>query len=931
MTDAAPMLQQYRKLKAQFPDAILLFRLGDFYEMFDEDARLISKQLGLFLTARRFSKSVKLAMCGVPFRQLTPYVAKLLALGHKVAVADQMEMPSQARKLIARAVVRVITPGTVVEEALLADNAQNYLVALAPGRTRVGGDGVEGWGLAAVDLSTGDFVTAQFDGPEAWPQALEELAVLQPSELLLPAPLLEDESWRASLQGIRPARLSPLPIEAFDPAAAQERLLRHLAVQSLHPFGCAGLPLATAAAGAALYYLQENQLSELTHLRDLETFHPEASVGLDGVTRRNLELTATLRDGRVQGSLFDVLNRTTTPMGARLLRRWIQQPLLDLARITERLDAVEELTGRTTADSGQRTADGGQPTTDDPPIPNPQSPISNPRSPFLRSDLRTLLSGLHDVERVVGRIGMGTANARDLAALRRALQRLPRIKAVLAQARSTRLVALNGELDELADLVGLIGSALVEDPPLLLRDGGLIRPDYHSELNSLRQSAAAGRGWLTAYEAQERERTGIPSLRVRYNQVFGFFVEVPRSKSGLVPAEYERKATISHAERFITPALRAREAEILSSEERANELEYDLFVQLRQTVAQHSDRLRRAARILAEVDVLGGLAETAVHHNYARPLVDESGVIQIEEGRHPVVERLLPEGSRFVANDIRLDGDGRRLLIVTGPNMSGKSVLSRQVALTALMAQMGSFVPARAARIGLVDRIFVRAGASDDITQGRSTFLVEMSETAYILRHATSRSLVVLDEVGRGTSTYDGMALAWAVGEELHSRIAARTLFATHFHELTGLADELEGVCNVSLAVVEQGQEVVFLYRLVEQGADRSYGVQVARLAGVPEHVVQRARELMERMAGAGESPAQEPVEGESLPAPVGVALREVSPVYRTGDGLLAAADDEAVWAVVRELFRLDIANLTPVQALVTLNRLQGRLAGREG
>ncbi|MGB5048795.1 MAG: DNA mismatch repair protein MutS, partial [Caldilineaceae bacterium] len=539
--------------------------------------------------------------------------------------------------------------------------------------------------------------------------------------------------------------------------------------------------------------------------------------------------------------------------------------------------------------------------------------------------------------------GMGTANARDLSSLRRTLQRIPRIKKMLANAESARLVSLRGELgelDDLADVVTLIAAALVDEPPLLLRDGGLIRAGYHPELNNLREAAAAGRAWLTEYEAQQRERTGISNLRVRYNQVFGFFVEVPRSKSGQVPDEYERKATISHAERFITPDLRAREAEILSTEERANELEYDLFVELRQTVAAQSDRLRRAARILAEVDVLAGLAETAVQQNYARPVVDESDTIHIEEGRHPVVERLLPEGSRFVANDIRLDGTARRLLIVTGPNMSGKSVLSRQAALTVLMAQIGSFVPARSAHIGLVDRIFVRAGASDDITQGRSTFLVEMSETAYILRHATARSLVVLDEVGRGTSTYDGMALAWAVGEELHSRIAARTLFATHFHELTGLAEELEGAQNVSLAVVEQGHEVVFLYRLVDEGADRSYGVQVARLAGVPEHVVQRARELMERMAGAGESPAQAltaqastpqtSTDGEepSLPAAVGMTLREVSPAYRTGDGLLAPVDDELVWAVVRELFRQDVANLTPVRALVLVNEWQQRLRG---
>ena len=917
MADATPMLQQYRQLKKRFPDAILLFRLGDFYEMFDEDARLISKQLGLVLTARRFSKGVKMAMCGVPFRQLSTYTAKLLERGHKVAVADQMEEAGKSRGLIPREIVRVITPGTVVEESLLAEKSQNVLAALAPA-----GDV---WGLAAVDLSTGEFVTAQFAGAAGWAQLLEEMNVLRPSELIVPAPLAEDEAWLAELGDLRPARISPLEAERFEPDDARRRLLAHFGVPSLEAYGCAALPQATAAAGATLAYLQAYQLSDLAHLRGLETYRAEACVGIDPVTRRNLELTATLRDGRVQGSLLGVLDRTVTAMGARLLRRWIQQPLLDLAPIRARLDAVEELTGRPTADGGPTTGDR-RPTTDDPSIsqsPNLQSPA------FLRADLRKLLDGVHDMERSVGRVGFGTANARDLAGLRRTLSRIPRVKGLLKQARAPRLVALNEELDPLQDVAGLIADALVDSPPILLKDGGLIRPDFHPELVRLRESAAEGRAWLAAYEAEERERTGIASLRVRYNQIFGFFVEVPRSKSGLVPEEYERRATITHAERFVTPALQSRESAILSAEDRANELEYELFVELRRQVAAHSQRLLAAASILAELDVLASLAETAVHHNYCRPTVDESGEIDIREGRHPVVEQLLGDGKRFVPNDIRLDGDARRMLILTGPNMSGKSVLTRQVALTALLAQMGSFVPAAAARIGLVDRMFVRAGASDDITQGRSTFLVEMSETAYILRHASARSLVVLDEVGRGTSTYDGMALAWAVGEELHDAIGCRTLFATHFHELTALADQLGGASNASLAVAEEGQEVVFLHRLVEGGADRSYGVQVARLAGVPEHVIARARELMGRLTDAGTSPK---LNRADLSTAGGTALREMGAVYATGrgDGLLIPAEDELVWAVVRELFRLDVANLTPVRALLLVNEWQQRLRGGE-
>jgi len=733
--ELTPMLRQYRQLKARFPDAILLFRLGDFYEMFEEDARLVSRQLGLVLTSRRFSKGVKLPMCGVPYRQLTTYIARLLALGHKVAVAEQLEEAGKARRLMRRDVVRVITPGTVVEEDLLEEKAQNFLVALAPLRQGLGKPGrssqttiaCDGWGLAAVDLSTGEFVTTQFEGVQAQVRLLEELDVLHPSEIVLPADLVQDEAWMAGLrdllQGHRPTRFSPLDPSGFDPTAARQRLLDHLGAVSLEPYGCEDLPLATAAAGAALRYLQESQVSDLAHLRDLVTGHPEATVGLDSVTRRNLELIRTLREGKVQGSLLGVLDRTVTPMGARLLRRWIQQPLLELELIQARLDAVEELCSQPAAS----------------PVPSPrpwgereeQGRRKEPGG-LLRADLRRLLDGVHDVERLVGRVGFGTANARDLVALRGALERIPRIKRILRKTHSPHLQALDSNLsaDELGTVAALITQALVETPPTLLKEGGLIRPGYHAELDQLRQVAAEGRDWLATYEAQERERTGIPTLRVRYNQVFGFFIEVPRSKADRVLPNYERRATITHAERFITPELKAREAEILSAEDRANELEYNLFVDLRQRVAAYTDHLQRAARALAEVDVLATLAEVAAHNNYTRPIVDDSDVIEIKDGRHPVVEQTMPDGIRFVPNDTRLDEAEQRLLVITGPNMSGKSVYIRQVALIALMAQMGSFVPATSARVGLVDRIFVRAGATDDIAQGRSTFLVEMGETA---------------------------------------------------------------------------------------------------------------------------------------------------------------------------------------------------------
>jgi DNA mismatch repair protein MutS len=859
------MLKQYRALKARYPDALLFFRLGDFYELFDDDARTAARELEIVLTTRRFSKEVRLPMCGVPYRRVTAYIGRLIERGYKVAVAEQMENARKAKGLIQREVVRLVTPGTVVEEALLPDKAENYIVALAAG------DEKQGHGLAIVDLSTGEFAATQTDD---WPRLLEELSRLQPREYVLPSDLAADEAFTASLKAVRPARISPLDRAHFQPAAAGERLMAHFGVASLEAYGCEGLPLATAAAEAALAYLQESQLSELSHLRRLTTYSLANFVSLDSVTRRNLELTRTLREGRTSGSLFWALDATVTAMGARLLRRWINQPLRDPAHIEARLNAVENLVN----------------------------------DHFLRADLRDLLDGLYDVERLVGRIGFGNANARDLVALRVVLERLPDVKALLDKATAARLQALNASLDALQDVTDLIRRAVVDSPPILVREGGMIQPGYNDRLDALRAAAAEGRDWLATLEASERERTAIPNLRVKYNGVFGFFIEVTKSHLDKVPPEYERRATVRHAERFVTPELKRKEADILSAEDRADELEYTLFVALRRQVAAESARLQTAARVLAELDATAALAENAARHDYARPTVTNSAKIDVRQGRHPVVERTLPGGERFVPNDVYLDGEDSRLVIVTGPNMAGKSVYIRQVALIVLMAHMGSFVPAVSAQVGLADRIFIRTGATDDIAQGRSTFLVEMSETAHILRHATPHSLVVLDEVGRGTSTYDGVGLAWAVGEFLHDESRARTLFATHFHELTALADEHAGVRNVSLAVAEQADEIVFLRQVVPGGADRSYGVQVARLAGLPERVIVRAAEVMKHLERA------ERREGKAIQS-VQEAAAQQSPF---------PADEEAVWAVLRELYGLDIANLTPVQALVILNRLQG-------
>jgi DNA mismatch repair protein MutS len=905
-----PMLRQYRDLKGRYPDALLFYRLGDFYELFEEDARTAARELGLVLTSRRFSKKVRLPMCGVPYRTVTGYVARLLQAGHKVAIAEQMEDARRTKGLVRRDVVRVITPGTVVEEELLPQKAQNFLVSIvvedkasrrsadwqkSPATQSTKPARVPTFGLSVVDLSTGEYATTQGAG---WAALTEEIQRLQPSEIVLPVRLAGDEVWTKGLRervesGSQPLRLSAVPDAQATSEAARARLMEHFGLASLEGCGIEGCPLALAAAGSALFYLQDSQLSDLAHLRVLSTYDLADFVSLDTTTRRNLELTATLREGRTEGSLLGVLDHTQTAMGARLLRRWIHQPLLDLDRIRARLDAVEELAS-----------------------PGPEAQPGGGGSAFLRADLRRLLDGVYDVERLVGRVGFGNANARDLAALRRSLIRIPRVKALLSGTRSAHLGALDADLDELGDVAEAIGRALVERPPVLVREGGLFRPGYYPDLDLLRRQAAEGRDWLTTFEAAERERLDIPNLRVKYNQVFGFFIEVTRSHLNKVPPEYERRATVRNAERFVTPELKAREAKILAAEDRADDLEYDLFVDLRRQVAAESGRLLAAARVLSALDVLATLAEVAARHGYVRPTIDGSRCIEIHEGRHPVVEQLLPGGEPFVPNDSHLDEESR-LLIITGPNMAGKSVLVRQVALIVLMAQMGSFVPARSARIGLADRIFTRVGASDDIAQGRSTFLVEMSETAHILTHATERSLVILDEVGRGTSTYDGMSLAWAVAADLHDRVGARTLFATHYHELTALPDQLAAARNYNLAVAEQDGQVIFLRRLVPGGADRSYGLHVARLAGVPEPVVSHAQAVMARLKGTESAPARR---GSASLADI---IRETEAPYQ------APAEDGARQAVLHELDGLDIANLTPVQALVTLNEWQARLRNR--
>jgi DNA mismatch repair protein MutS len=903
-----PMLSQYRQIKARFPDAIVLFRLGDFFETFEEDARIAARELELVLTSRSFAKGVRLPMAGVPHHHVQSYIAKLIDRGYKVALVEQLEDPKKTKKLVKRDVVRVITPGTVVEDALLRAKSENYLAAIvnqpSPPALLPGGERGEAFGLALIDLSTGEFATTQIEGADAEAELFDELQRVQASEFVLPPALLNDDHFVARLKAIRSARLSPIEAQLCECKTARQTLLDHFHVKTLAGFGCEQLPVAIAAAGAALAYLKSNQphnenISPLLHLNQLWTFSLAEYMTLDMVTRRNLEL---ILPSPVSGegvgvrarSLFGVLDHTVTAMGARLLKRWVQQPLLDLDQIRARLEAVDELHG----------------------------------DAFLREDVRRLLDGLYDVERLVGRIGFGNANARDLIALKVTLVRLPQIKARLAQAQSDRLRELEQQLDQLNDVAALVDRAIVDHPPILIREGGLIKSGYNTALDELREQVMQGKTWLSDLEEKERARTGIKSLRVRYNEVFGFFIEVPRSAAKQVPTNYERRATITHAERYVTPELKSKETHILAAEDRMKDLEYDLFAQLRREVAQHAARLQTAARVLAQIDVLISLAEVAARYGYVKPIVDDGDTIEIKEGRHPVVERFLHDES-FVPNDVRLDADTQRVLILTGPNMSGKSVFVRQVALIVLLAQIGSFVPASYARLGLIDRVFTRVGASDDIAQGRSTFLVEMSEASHILRHATLRSLVILDEVGRGTSTYDGISLAWAIAEELHNVVGAKTLFATHYHELTQLeTDESiqthgSAIKNYTMAVKEQGDSVIFLRQVIPGGAEKSFGIHVARLAGLPERVVERAEEMLARLEESRSTTDDRlqttddglQVISSGQSSVVGGQLREERAEYDARIDL---------WrGILQQLLAIDIANMTPLQALNVLNEMQ--------
>jgi DNA mismatch repair protein MutS len=876
-----PMMERYLEVKGQNPGSLLLFRMGDFYELFFDDAQLAAKLLGLTLTSRDKGSPNPVPMAGFPYHALESYLEKLIHAGMRVAICDQVEDARLAKGLVRREVTRVVTPGTLVDEGLLDPRKCNFLASVWPEKPLLG--------LAWLELSTGRFIAAQVD-----PQSLaDELARIEPAECLVPEQTLPPVIT-ATLNGREGMLTTQRPNWSFARADCRRLLFEHFGTATLDGFDLDENSPGVAAAGALLQYVQETQKSALGHIVRLEPYRRGSSLLIDESTRRSLELTETLRTGTREGSLVAVIDETVTPMGARVLAERLANPLTDVASIDERLDAVEELT----------------------------------EDAVLTRDVRDELDRAYDLERLTARVATARAGPRDLACLAQTLSLLPKLKARLSARRSQRLVQLEQQLDLCADVRGEIEKALADEPPLGTTEGNIFRAGFNPQLDELRGLARGGKDWIARYQAEEITRTGIPNLKVGFNRVFGYYLEVTASHAGKVPADYTRKQTLKNQERYITPPLKEHEEKVLRAEEQAVALEQELFAALRDGVARQSKRLTGTAAALAEIDVLAALATAAVRHNYCRPELCAEPVLDVRDGRHPVLDRLKPSGE-FVPNDIRLGAtseapqtDGAptpvygRVQIITGPNMAGKSTYIRQAALIVILAQMGSFVPARSARIGIADRIFARVGASDELGKGQSTFMVEMAETARILNAATSRSLVILDEIGRGTSTYDGISLAWAVTENLHDVVGCRTLFATHYHELTELTQTLSAASNWNVAVREDADDVIFLHRIVPGTADKSYGIHVARLAGVPQPVVERARVILESLEADHVDEAGRP----KVPA------RTTRPAARKQLELFDA-DSHPILEALREL---DLDRMTPLAALEKLHALRDGL-GAEG
>ena len=886
---STPLMRQYSAIKARHPNALLLFRLGDFYELFFEDAVVASRELQITLTSRNKEKGEPIPMCGVPYHAAEGYIAKLIRKGFRVAICDQLEEPQAAKKLVNREVTRVVSPGTAIDSQVLEPRANNYLAAAAARHGSIG--------LALADLSTGDFRATEFSGSEAASRVAEELSRLAPSEMLIPSSEalspppglnLQPPFVPRSPQNPDGPRFTETPVD--DWVFSEEyggRLLRdHFRVSALAGYGLDDHPLAVAAAGAILHYVRETQRGSLAHLDGIRFYEQQDSLILDSSTLRNLELVEPLFAGSRDSTVLATLDECVTPLGARQLKQWMLRPSIDAQEIEARWDAVAEL----------------------------QAPIE-------REELRKTLGRIQDLERLLSKVTLETANARDLLALKLSLAQLPVLRRQVSAFSAVRLVELHGNLEELGDVHALLESSIHPEPPALLTEGNLLRRGYNPQLDELREISQSSKQLVAAIESRERERSRIASLKVRFNSVFGYYIEVSKPNLALVPGDYERKQTLVNAERFTTPELKELEAKILTAEERAQTLELELFREIRRRVAAEAPRIRRSARALAEIDVLACFARLAAERNYHRPEIAADGTFEILQGRHPVIERLIAPGvcGGFIPNDVYLNAASDRILIITGPNMGGKSTYLRQAALIALMAQMGSFVPAERARLPILDRIFTRIGASDNLARGRSTFMVEMTEAASILNTATDRSLVLLDEVGRGTATFDGLAIAWAVVEHLESCTRAKTLFATHYHELTDLAELLPGVKNYHVSVKESGSNIVFLRKVEPGSADKSYGVEVARLAGLPPAVIERAREILAQHERSEHTLSEQLAVETSRPDGETAKSRDRSPVQLTIFTPLNAD-------IVRSIEEADLDNMKPLEALNLLAELKRQI-----
>ena len=879
MAEFTPMMKKYLETKEEYRDCILFYRLGDFYEMFFDDAVNVSRELELTLTGKDCGQEERAPMCGVPFHAAETYINRLVEKGYKVAICEQVEDPKLAKGLVKREVVRIVTPGTNLDTQALDASKNNYLMCLF----YLGGR----FGISCADITTGEFLVTEVETER---KASDEILRYAPAEIICNKAIRMSPLALEELKNRLSFCVFELDDWYFDDETAQARLRSQFHVSTLAGLGLEDYPIGTTAAGALLLYLSETQKSELTNFTGITPYSFGRFMVLDSATRRNLELCESLREKRKRGTLLWVLDKTKTAMGARMLRGFIEQPLIEAEEIVRRQEAIEEFN----------------------------------QNAIVREELREYLNPVYDLERLISRISYRSANPRDMRAFRTSLEMVAPIKYILNCLQAPLIVKLRDELDELTDICDLIGRAIEEDPPINLREGGFIKSGYNEEVDTLRKAKTDGKQWLTDVETREREKTGIKNLRVKYNKVFGYYLEVTNSYKDMVPDYYTRKQTLTNAERYITPELKELEDMILGAEDKLFSLEYNLFCELRDILADNIVRIQQTARALAGLDVFASLAYVAEKNHYVRPVVHERGAIEIRGGRHPVVEQMMGD-DMFIPNDTLLDNTKNRIAIITGPNMAGKSTYMRQSALIVLMAQIGSFVPASSAKIGLVDRIFTRVGASDDLASGQSTFMVEMTEVANILRNATRNSLIILDEIGRGTSTFDGLSIAWAVVEYICNtkQIGAKTLFATHYHELTELEGKLSSVSNYCVAVKEKGDDIVFLRKIVKGGADKSYGIQVAKLAGVPGPVIERAKELLEELTYAD---ITEKVQEKSAPSEKKKRIRKPDQVDMEQMTLFDTVRDEDL---IREIRELDISNLTPIEALNELYSLQSRLKNR--